>query len=191
MLQIEGLLSSQLPTCIWPWCLTRLRHRKRGRIINRQEVCLRAQICSSRPDRSGMMLCNLSLAEVILVHLRKPTHFLILPMDPQSVSESLRTTLQVNLHCATRTEIHTDNMLGSSFLFFCFLNNHITLSIHNGHSRTTVKPCSVRSSPCTLYLLQAHPSVGSATGRWVQKVGRLLWKGHWALPQLSSFSTDL
>lgn len=134
MLQIEGLLSSQLPTSTSPRYLrTTLTHRKRGRIINRQWVCLSAQICSNHPDRSGRRLCKLSLAEGDLGSLQETNTFPH-PSHRPTICASERTTLQINLHRVMCTEMHTDNTLASSFPFFFYVSSIFPLHSLNSPS---------------------------------------------------------
>lgn len=67
------------------------------------------------------MLCNLSLAEGDLGSLQETNTFPYPSHGPAiCAAESLRTTPQTNFHCATCTEMHRDNTLGSSFRFFMF-----------------------------------------------------------------------
>lgn len=130
---------------------------------------------------SRMMLCNLSLAEGDLGSLQETNTFPHPSHGPAiCASESLRTTLQVNVHRVTRTEMHTDNTLGSSSpLFLRFLNNPITPPQFTKRSQENNGEALLRgrSSPCMPYLSQPRLFVASAAGRWVQKVEKVGAKG--------------
>lgn len=94
-------------------------------------------------------------------------------------SEGLRTTLQSTFmvsHAQWCTQA-THLALLCSFLYISSIIPLQSLNSPSGHRRTMVKPYSVRSSPCRLYLLQPHLFMGSASGRWVQRVGQVAAKG--------------
>lgn len=143
------------------------------------------QLRSAPAAQTGAERCSVTsaLQKVISVHFRKPTHFLILPTDQQSVLQRVwgphRKLIFTVPHAQRCTETTHLALLS---VFLCFLHNPITLPQFTAWSQESNGEALLRarSRPCMLYLLHIILWVQPQAGGY-RKWKRLVWKGHWAL----------